>query len=101
MENKKCPVEYTIDILKNRWTILILRELLDKHELTFNQFLKHINFISNKVLDQNLKRLIKNGIVEKVSKTINRKVYILSELGKTLKPVIDSLRDWGIKNMNK
>ena len=42
MKNKICPVEYTIDILKNRWTILILKELLDKHELTFNQFLNGV-----------------------------------------------------------
>ncbi|AKU79375.1 winged helix-turn-helix transcriptional regulator [Spiroplasma turonicum] len=97
-----CPVEYSLQILKNKWTILIIRELL-KTELRFNELKKKLNTISTKVLTENLRFLefkniiLRNEIIGKVTNVY----YSLSDIGFSLKPVLDALANWGIEQMKK
>lgn len=103
MTNKKlptelppCPIETTLLLLSNKWTILILRDLFDgtKH---FGELKKSLTGISQKVLTANLRTLEEKGIVHrKVYPEVPPRVeYSLTELGTTLKPVIDSMKEWG------
>ncbi len=97
-----CPVEFSLSILKNKWTIFIIRELLTT-EKRFNELKRKINGVTTKVLTETLKHLEKMQIVSReVEETIPVKVtYSLTDLGLSLKPILDSLSEWGVKNLEK
>lgn len=93
-----CPVEITLALIGSKWKILILRELLHGTK-RFNQLLKSINGISQKVLTQQLRSMEKDGlIIRKVYPEVPPKVeYTLTELGLSLKPILDAMYEWGEK----
>lgn len=91
-----CPVETTIMLLSDKWKVLILRDLIDGTK-RFGELKKSIGNISQKVLTSNLRSMEEDGLV-------NRKVYLevpprveytLTETGYSLKPVLDSMWNWG------
>lgn len=103
MPNKKlpsnlpaCPVEVTLLLLSNKWTILILRELLAGTK-RFGELKKSLSGVSQKVLTANLRSLEEKGIIERevFPEVPPRVEYTLTELGKTLEPIIDSMHAWG------
>ena len=103
MPNKKlpsnlpaCPVEVTLLLLSNKWTILILRDLLTGTK-RFGELKKSLSGVSQKVLTANLRSLEEKGIIEReVSPEVPPRVeYRLTDLGKTLDPIIKSMHDWG------
>lgn len=103
MANKKlpdtlpaCPVETTLLLLSNKWTILILRDLLDGTK-RFGELKKSLNGVSQKVLTANLRSLEEKGIVtrEVFPEVPPRVEYSLTDLGATLEPIIDSMHAWG------
>ncbi len=105
MTNKKlpdilpaCPVEITLLLISNKWTILILRDLFEG-TLRFSELKKSLGSVSQKVLTSNLRDLESKGIINrKVYPEVPPKVeYSLTELGYSLKPVIDSMKEWGLK----
>lgn len=91
-----CPVETTLLLLGNKWSILILRNLFDQPR-RFGQLQKSIGFISQKVLTANLRSLEEKGIIHReVYPVIPPHVeYSLTDLGQSLRPIIDSMREWG------
>lgn len=93
-----CPVEATVTLIGSKWRILIIRDLIDG-EKRFNELKRSIEGISQKVLTENLRILEDNGlIIRTVYDEIPLKVeYKLTETGLSLKPVINSMRDWGIE----
>lgn len=91
-----CPVETTLTLIGDKWKVLILRDLLPGTK-RFGQLKKSIGNVSQKVLTAQLRDMEKSGLV-------NRKVYpevpphveySLTELGRSLQPILDALRDWG------
>lgn len=103
MPNKKlpsnlpaCPVEVTLLLLSNKWTILILRDLLSGTK-RFGELKKSFSGVSQKVLTANLRSLEEKGIIERevFPEVPPRVEYTLTELGKTLEPIIDSMHAWG------
>lgn len=103
MPNKKlppnlpaCPVEVTLLLLSNKWTILILRDLFTGTK-RFGELKKSLNGVSQKVLTANLRSLEEKGIIEReVFQEVPPRVeYRLTDLGKTLDPIIKSMHDWG------
>ena len=103
MTNKKlptelppCSIETTLLLLSNKWTILILRDLFDGTK-RFGELKKSLTGVSQKVLTANLRTLEEKGIVRrKIYPEVPPRVeYSLTELGTTLKPVIDSMKEWG------
>lgn len=92
-----CPVATTVYLIGNKWTLLILRELVANSTLRFGQIKKSIEGISQKVLTQNLRELENNGIVKRhVYAEVPPKVeYSLTKIGTTLIPVMDMLAKWG------
>lgn len=91
-----CPVEVTLQIINSKWTILILRDLTTGTK-RFGELKKSVGNISQKVLTQNLREMENNGLVtrEIYPEVPPRVEYSLTETGHSLKPVINSMRDWG------
>lgn len=96
-----CPVATTVDLIGNKWKVLIIRELL-KGTYRFNELHKSIEGISQKVLTENLRKLEADGIIDRtVYAEVPPKVeYSLSELGDTLRPIIEAMREWGTDYLN-
>lgn len=101
MEIKKpdlptCPVETTLFFLSTKWSALILRDLMDGPR-RFNELQRSIGHISQKVLTSNLRQMEKHGLLTRTAyaEVPPRVKYELTELGASLKPVLDTLRWWG------
>ena len=97
IEFSECPVETAMLLIGNKWKIFVLRELLDGTR-RFNELQRSITDISQKVLTQNLRAMEEDGIItRKVFAEVPPRVeYTLSEVGNTLRPVIEVLGNWGI-----
>lgn len=105
MKNKKelplCPVEITLSMISDKWKVLILRELLNDTK-RFGELRKSIGNISQKVLTSNLRSMEDDGLItRKVYPEVPPRVeYTLTKTGMSLKPVLDSMVEWG-KNYKK
>lgn len=95
--SKLCPIEETVKLIGHKWKVLILRNLHDSGTQRFNELENGINGISQKMLTQQLRQMEADGlIIRKVYPEVPPKVeYSLSELGRSLKPVLDSMNIWG------
>ena len=91
-----CPVETTLVMIGDKWKVLIIRELLPRTR-RFNEIRHSIDGVSQKVLTQKLREMESDGLLErKVYAEIPPKVeYSLTDLGLSLKPILDSLELWG------
>lgn len=91
-----CPVEMTLQLIGNKWKVLIIRDLLTGTK-RFNELMRSVTGITQKVLTSNLRAMENDGLVIRtVYPEIPPKVeYELSEAGYSLKPVLDSLLIWG------
>ena len=101
-ELPECPVATTVQLIGNKWKLLILRNLIYKGSQRFTEFTKTIPAISKKVLTDNLRSLEVDGLIEReiFAEVPPRVVYSLSPLGKTLKPILDAMVDWGTEYKN-
>ena len=91
-----CPVETTLMLIGDKWKVLILRDLLPGTK-RFGELKKSIGNVSQKVLTAQLRDMESNGLVNrKVSPEVPPRVeYSLTELGQSLKPILDAMWDWG------
>ncbi|HBN12299.1 MAG TPA: transcriptional regulator [Clostridiales bacterium] len=96
-ELPECPVATTVQLIGNKWKLLILRNLMYKGMQRFGDFLKTIPAISKKVLTDDLRALESDGLVDRevFAEVPPRVEYSLTSLGKTLKPVLDAMYEWG------
>ena len=92
-----CPVETTLALIGNKWQVLILRDLNLNGTMRFKELQRSIGKISQKVLTSNLRAMEESGIVhrEVFAEVPPRVEYSLTELGQTLKPVLDAMWAWG------
>ncbi len=91
-----CPVETTLTLIGDKWKVLILRDLMPGTK-RFGELKKSIGSVSQKVLTAQLRDMEQNGLVHrKVYAEVPPRVeYSLTELGKSLKPILDSMWAWG------
>ena len=91
-----CPVETTLMLIGDKWKVLILRDLMPGTK-RFGEWKKSIGSVSQKVLTAQLRDMEEKGLVSrKVYAEVPPRVeYSLTELGKSLCPVLDALREWG------
>lgn len=91
-----CPVETTLTLIGDKWKVLILRDLLPGKK-RFGELKKSIGSVSQKVLTAQLRDMEKNGLVNrKVYPEVPPRVeYSLTELGQSLKPILDAMWNWG------
>ncbi|MGM9536643.1 MAG: winged helix-turn-helix transcriptional regulator [Intestinibacter sp.] len=92
-----CPVEITLKLISNKWKVLILRDLQTGTK-RFNQLKKSISGISQKVLTNQLREMEECGLVNRTvyAEVPPRVEYTLTELGESLRPVLDSMNSWGL-----
>ncbi|MGB5082674.1 MAG: helix-turn-helix domain-containing protein [Burkholderiales bacterium] len=92
-----CPVARTLDVIGERWTILLLRDLLLEGPRRFQDFQASLPGVAPNTLSARLKDLEKHGLVARrlYSEHPPRLEYRLTDRGKSLGPVLKALRDWG------
>ena len=92
-----CPVARTLDLIGERWTILILRDLFLHGPRRFQDFQESLRGVAPNTLSARLKTLERRGVIRRklYSEHPPRLEYRLTERGKTLGPVVKALRDWG------
>lgn len=97
-----CPVEVTLLLIGEKWKVLILRDLIEGTK-RFGELKKSIGSISQKMLTQQLREMEEDGlVVRKAYAEIPPRVeYSLTEGGLSLKPILDSMWDWGIEYKSK
>ncbi len=95
-ELPECPVATTVQLIGNKWKLLILRNLMMR-PWRFNEMLRSIPGLSQKVLTDNLRALEADGLITRTvyPEVPPRVEYALSELGETLRPVFSALENWG------
>ena len=91
-----CPVETTQTLIGDKWKVLILRDLMPGTK-RFGELKKSIGSVSQKVLTAQLRDMEVNGLVhrEVYAEVPPRVEYSLTELGRSLKPILDSMWSWG------
>ena len=91
-----CPVETTLTLIGDKWKVLILRDLMPGTK-RFGELKNSVGFVSQKVLSALLRGMEDIGLVhrEVYAEVPPRVEYSLTELGKSLKPILDSMRAWG------
>ena len=92
----ECPVEMTLQLIGDKWKVLIIRDLLSGTK-RFNELMRSVGGISQKVLTSNLRSLEASGLVNrKVYPEVPPRVeYSLTETGMSLKPILDSMIECG------
>ena len=93
-----CPVACSLDLLGDRWTLLVIRDLLLGRS-RFKDFSASPEGIPTNILSNRLARLLENGVVEQIpaSDGTKRYAYQLTAKGTSLRSVLIALRDWGLK----
>ncbi len=101
-ELPECPVATTVALIGSKWKLLIIRNLLQR-PWRFNELRKDLDGISQKVLTDSLRSMEEDGLITRTvyPEVPPRVEYALSGLGKSLKPILDSMVAWGnaYKNM--
>ena len=93
-----CPVEVTLMLISDRWKVLILRDLLSGTK-RFGELKKSIGSISQKVLTSNLRSMEEDGLLTRkvYAEVPPREEYTLTELGKSLQPILLAMQQWGLE----
>ena len=91
-----CPVETTLSLISDKWTVIILRDLLTGTK-RFNELMRSVTGITQKVLTSHLRNMESNGLlIRKVYAEVPPRVeYTLTETGYSLKPILDAMYAWG------
>lgn len=101
-ELPECPVATTVQLIGGKWKLLLLRNLLQR-PWRFNELKKSLEGISQKVLTDSLRSMEADGII---SRTVFPEVpphveYALTELGESMRPIIDVMAEWGTNYKKK
>ncbi len=95
-----CPVARTLDLIGERWTILLLRDLLLHGARRFQDFQASLPGVAPNILSARLKSMEENGLLRRqiYNERPPRLEYVLTDRGKSLGPVVKALRDWGTRH---
>lgn len=93
-----CPVACALDIVGDRWTLLVIRDMLFGRS-RFKDFSASPEGIPTNILADRLQRLLRQGLAEQVPVEDGslRFGYALTEKGRSLGPLLEAMRDWGLK----
>ncbi|HEU4366230.1 MAG TPA: helix-turn-helix domain-containing protein [Candidatus Krumholzibacteria bacterium] len=92
-ENEKCSAAKTLELVGERWSLLMLRDAMFRNFTRFNQFQKSLGIATN-VLARRLEGFVEAGLMER-RQTGEQAEYVLTRKGLELKPVIIALTQWG------
>ena len=91
-----CPVETTLMLIGDKWKVLILRDLMPGTK-RFGELKKSIGTVSQKVLTAQLRQMEASGLLTRTvyAEVPPRVEYTLTDLGRSLRPVLDAMEAWG------
>lgn len=90
-----CPVAKAMELLDERWTLLVVRELVSGSE-RFNDLRRGLPRMSPTLLSRRLHQLVRAGVIERRADGADVR-YVLTQAGRELRPVVESLGAWGIR----
>jgi DNA-binding HxlR family transcriptional regulator len=92
-----CPVARTLDLIGERWTILLLRDLLLHGPRRFQDFQASLPGVAPNTLSARLKAMEDRGLVKRVlyNERPPRLEYVLTAKGRSLGPIVKAMREWG------
>ena len=98
-----CPISSTLDVIGDKWSLLIIRDMLVKHKKTFKEISDSDERIAPSILSARLKLLESYKLISKTKVTENKKenIYLLTEKGIRLTPIIIEFSLWGDSNMRE
>jgi DNA-binding HxlR family transcriptional regulator len=96
-----CPIACSLDLIGDRWTLLVIRDMMFLGKQRFEEFLESDEGISTNILSDRLKYLEQIGLVEKqpYSNHARRMNYKLTERGESLRPVLKAITVWGLRHL--
>ncbi|NJL83030.1 MAG: helix-turn-helix transcriptional regulator [Chloroflexaceae bacterium] len=96
-----CPIACTLDLIGDRWTLLVVRDMMFFEKQRFEEFLASPEGISSNILANRLKLLEELGLVTKqpYSSHSRRMNYQLTERGQSLRPVLKAMTAWGLRQL--
>ncbi|MEO0794427.1 MAG: helix-turn-helix domain-containing protein [Verrucomicrobiota bacterium] len=97
-----CPVAGALDIVGDRWTLLVVRDMLVFEKKRFDEFLNSPEGIATNILSQRLKWLVENRLAERQPDPDDgRKViYTLTPRGESLRPILSAMVEWGLESID-
>ena len=95
-----CPIACTLDLLGDRWTLLVVRDLfLGRSQ--FKEFAASPEKIATNILSDRLSRLVEAGIAEhRLDGSSKRGSYRLTKKGESLRPLVEQIASWGLKHID-
>lgn len=96
-----CPVAGTLDLIGERWTVLLLRDLLQQGPRRFQDFQASLPGVAPNTLSARLKAMEDNGLIQRqlYNERPPRLEYVLTDKGRSLGPIVKAMRDWGNKHL--
>lgn len=100
-ELEDCPVARALNLVGERWTLLILRDLLLHGARRFQDLQESLTGVAPNTLSARLKAMEEDGLVERVmySERPPRLEYVLTERGRSLGPIVKAMREWGLRHV--
>ena len=102
MKHKRscCPVACTLDVIGDKWTLLVVRDLI-LGRTYFKDFSASPEGIATNILTDRLGRLVQHEIVKKIvsPETPGRSEYRLTDKGKALEPIVNAIVHWGLEHI--
>ena len=97
-----CPISYALDFFGDKWTFLIIRDLIFDGKRFYSDFLNSKEGIATNILSDRLKKLENNGVIESkvYQKLKTKKEYSLTQKGKDLVPVLVEIIVWSAQHGN-
>ena len=95
-----CPISFALDIFGDKWSLLIVRDLLIAKKKTYVEFLKSDEGIATNILASKLRSLEKAKIIKKMPNRNDRRrgSYVLTEKGLDLAPILMEMMSWNAKH---
>ncbi len=94
----ECPIASSLDIVGDKWTLLVLRDLLDG-KTRFSEFERSPESIPTNILTDRLRRLVEHGLAERVKAGGRRIDYYITDKGEAMRPVLLAMAQWGNANV--
>ena len=98
-----CPISSALDVLGDKWSLLIIRDLIVNRTRTYSQFLDSPERISTNILASRLKLLTELKLIERADPNASARnnAFTLTDSGAALRPIIEALADWSYIHLNE
>jgi DNA-binding HxlR family transcriptional regulator len=93
-----CPVACALDLIGDRWTMLVVRDLFCGKS-QFKDFLASPEGVATNILSDRLARLERHGLVKRAPSLVGKDLYQLTRKGRTLEPLLQQIADWGLNQL--